>query len=118
MLRRGRYYDNLHALQPDHIEGQIFYNPPGSYMCSHYNVGANVNVVDMYGSASNNHPSGSFLITEDDPLFEKFRAFITLSSTLLSGYDYYELDITVREYRELYETWRAEEEELASYIKE
>lgn len=125
MLYKGKYYDNTNNLKHDSIEGRIFYNPPESYVCQHYGVGANINVVAMYEGASNERydaerepPRGSYLITEDDLLFEKFRAIITLSSTQLPDYDDYELNITVGEYRELYETWRAEEEELASNIKE
>lgn len=102
-----RKYRKLNVLLPNEREGDIFYNPPYSYMANTYTGGdANINVWGMYGADA--APERDLLITEEDPLFEKLRALITLSGDKL-GEEYFELPIKVGEYRELVEAWMAEE---------
>ncbi|MNK98171.1 hypothetical protein D3C87_1185280 [compost metagenome] len=119
MLRKGEYYDALELLQDDGYKGEIFYNPPNSYVANYYGTGENINVVSMYQGASNDgygrdaRGRGGYLITRDDPMFDKFKALIVLSVGLRPHHDYHELIITVEEYRGLYEAWRGNKE-LAS----
>lgn len=102
-----REYRKLETLRLDEHEGDIFYNPPHSYMANAYTGGnANINVWDMHRGSDG--PDRACLITEEDPLFEKLRALITLSGDKL-GEEYFELTMKVGEYRGLIEAWIAEE---------
>ena len=89
---------------PSNYEGEIFYNPAGSYISRVYSEGGeNVNVVDMYEDRSDINRA---LITPEDG-----RIFIALKSLIMLGADkvpevfknelcrdYYEMRITVKDY--------------------